>query len=81
MLRKVVSIFMNQWHGYRSRFLKSMFSLKLSVAEMTLVAVLFAMMGLHVLAYAMAKDVGGIDQIRLARLQAQQALMASKNVQ
>lgn len=54
-----------------------MASLELNVVETTLIAVLFLMMGFHMLVVSQATDVGDAGQIRLAKLQAQQELMAS----
>ena len=71
---------MNPWHSYRARFIKSMASLHLNVVEWTTVAVLFAMMGLHILMVLQAGSMGGAEQIRLARIQAGQPLMASRNL-
>lgn len=70
---------MQHWQGYRSRFLKSMFSLELSVVETTLIAVVFAMMGLHALIVAQMAEVGDAAQIHLVKMQAEQELMAASS--
>ena len=57
-----------------------MLSLELNVVETVLIAGLFTMIGVHALIVAQTQDVGDVTQIRLAKMQAQQELVASSPV-
>ena len=62
--------------GYSSHFLTEVRKLKLSLLEKVLLSSLLLMCLISVLSAMSGRDIGSTEQLKMAKLQAQQALMA-----
>ncbi len=67
---------MKPWVGYKQRVLKSAMRLDLSVIEKTIIVLVLLMLGISSWDSLQGRDIGDKEQIRLAKLKAQQELMA-----
>ncbi len=62
--------------SYLQRVKANLFACKLSVIELTLILGVCTMMLFNAIAFMITSDVGSHEQIRLAKLQAEQEMMA-----
>ncbi len=72
---------MKSWFGYNGHFLKEIRSLRLSALEQTLIASLVLMCLISAASSLTGRNVGNPQQLKLAKLQAQQELMALRTHQ
>jgi hypothetical protein len=69
---------MKSWRSYRKRLLANWSCPDLTLMEKTLVLVVLSMLVINSISLLNTAEVGSLDQIRLAKLQAEQELMALK---
>ncbi|MCE3235166.1 MAG: hypothetical protein K0Q50_1346 [Vampirovibrio sp.] len=72
---------MKSWFGYNGHFLQEIRSLRLSIIEQTLIACLVLMCLISAWSSLSGRDVGNTEQLKLAKQQAQQELMALRTQQ
>lgn len=70
---------MKSWQGYSYRFLGELFSLRLSILEAALLTALVLMCLVSAVESMAGRNIGNHEQIRMAKLQAQQELMALRS--
>lgn len=71
---------MESWRCYHKRLLENFRCPDLTLVEKTLLGVVLMMLVLNSVSLLATKDVGDLEEVRLAKLQAQQELMALKSV-
>lgn len=69
---------MNSWQGYSKQFLDEMRTLKLSSFEKCLIASLSLLCLFNVVDSLVGHDPGNYEQVKMAKIQAQQEMMASR---
>jgi hypothetical protein len=67
---------MKTWLGYRGHFMNELSSLRLTILETTLISSLVIMCLISAISAMSGRDVGNSEQLKMAKLQAQQELMA-----
>lgn len=72
---------MKSWFGYNGHFFTELRSLRLSIIEQTLIACLVLMCLISAVSSMYGRDIGNTEQLKLAKLQAQQELMALRTHQ
>lgn len=70
---------MKSLRDYGNHFLDEILALKISPLEVTLIGALAVMCLVSTIEYSLGGDVEGLQQLRLARQQAQQELMALRS--
>lgn len=68
---------MKSWFGYSEHFLTEMRGLKLSILEKILISSLVLMCLISAADSLTGQDIGSLEQLKMAKMQAQQELMAS----
>ena len=71
---------MNSWAGYWSQFIPKMTRLELSMVEKTLILTLLLAMLISGVDSLQGRDIGNPQAIHMAKLQAQQEMMAQRLV-
>ncbi|MGE0200525.1 MAG: hypothetical protein AB7P76_06120 [Candidatus Melainabacteria bacterium] len=62
--------------GYLARLTRHCLAVRLTVLEKVLVGAILAMVAVNMLGSILSKDVGNLDKVRMARLQAEQEQLA-----
>ena len=67
---------MKSWFGYKGHFMTEVRNLRMTMLETTLIGALVLMCLISAISTMTRRDVGNYEQLRLAKQQAQQELMA-----
>lgn len=67
---------MNPWAVYRKRFIRSFIGADLSWVEKTVLTTIIVMLSISVYDALQGHNIGGTERVHLAKVQAQQDLMA-----
>jgi hypothetical protein len=67
---------MKSWFGYKGHFMSEVRNLRMTVLETTLIGALVLMCLISAVSNLVRQDVGNYEQLKLAKQQAQQELMA-----